>query len=77
MAVHDIRLIIKDDGSRHVSFCARKVDGAYRDIVHPMNKTARKEFNDVCFEKYDKIIKSNEKYSQPGRHKLGSSEFRN
>jgi len=52
IAIHDIKVIEKN-GDQFVAFCSQKdKQGIYRNIVHPMNETARAEIEQAIFEAY-------------------------
>lgn len=54
--VHDIKIIEKDE-RRFVAMPSRlDDDGNHRDIVHPINSTARHAIEDVIFNAYDSHI---------------------
>lgn len=59
IAVHELKIIEKD-GRRFVAMPSRaEQGGTYRDIVHPLNSSARENLERAVFEAYDKILKEN------------------
>ena len=56
LAVHDIKIVEKDE-RRFVAMPSRlDDDGNHRDIVHPINSTARHAIEEVIFNAYDSHI---------------------
>lgn len=52
-AVHDIKIIEREDGKRYVAMpCRKSNDGVYQDICHPINKEARTLIEAAVFEAY-------------------------
>ena len=53
-AIHDIRIIEKDD-RLFIAMPSRKTaTGEYKDIAHPINPDVRKLFEDAILEEYNK-----------------------
>ncbi len=53
-AVHDIRIIEKDD-RLFIAMPSRKAaTGEYKDIAHPINHDVRKMFEDAILDEYNK-----------------------
>ena len=53
-AIHDIRIIEKDD-HLFIAMPSRKTaTGEYKDIAHPINHDVRKLFEDAILEEYNK-----------------------
>ena len=53
-AIHDIRIIEKDD-YLFIAMPSRKTaTGEYKDIAHPINHDVRKLFEDAILEEYNK-----------------------
>ena len=61
LAIHRIRIIEKD-GRRFIAFPSiRKYNSEkesydYADVVHPINPDVRKEFEDLIFAEFDKLV---------------------
>ncbi len=54
-AIHGIRIIVGKNGL-FIAMPSRKTStGEYRDIVHPINKEARKIMEDAILEEYKKL----------------------
>lgn len=55
--VHDIKVIEGDKGL-FIAMPSRKAsDGVYRDIAHPISKTAREMIQNRILEKYEEVMK--------------------
>ena len=58
IAIHDIRIILGDNGL-FVAMPSRKTaTGGYRDIAHPISSECRKMFEDAILEEYNKELNS-------------------
>ena len=53
IAIHSIK-IIRGDEKNFIAFPSiKKTDGTYSDIVHPINQTTRKIFEDAILKEYE------------------------
>ena len=60
IAIHDIRIILGDNGL-FVAMPSRKTPtGGYRDIAHPINPEVRAMFQDKILEAYQNTLDSEE-----------------
>lgn len=58
LAVHDIKIIEKDDKT-FVAMPSKKLpDGTYRDIVHPINQSARTIIEEAILKEYETVKNS-------------------
>ena len=53
-AVHDIRIIERDNGLFIAMPSRKTATGEYKDIAHPFNSDARKMFEDAIIDAYNK-----------------------
>jgi stage V sporulation protein G len=57
-AIHDMKIIEREDGSRFIAMPSRKMpDGTFLDIVHPIDSDTRKLLESVVLSAYDQESK--------------------
>ena len=60
-AVHDIKIIEREDGKRYIAMPSRKsATGIYQDICHPINAESRAFIETYVFDEFDKVSEKNE-----------------
>ena len=60
LAVHDIKLIFANDRYFLTMPNHTLPDGRFRDVVHPINNTFRKELEEAVLEEYNRYIEVDE-----------------
>lgn len=59
IAIHDIKLIRRDDGSLFAAMPSRKDEnGVFRDVVHPIGSEARRELEAKIIQEYEYYLSS-------------------
>ena len=54
--VHDIKVIEGEKGLFIAMPSKKAVDGAYRDIAHPINSETREKIQSIILENYEKVL---------------------
>ena len=58
LVIHNIKLFEKTEGEFSIAMPSRKIGEKYLDIVHPINKETREEFETVIVNKYKESLET-------------------